>query len=492
MIALVERWYAFGPWILVIAVIWRQFGWRRALPIAVGGWAITFAAEWASTAGPGVPFGPYSYRSSGLAHDWRVLGVPLFDSLSFTWLAFSTYLLAGRCGARGARRLLVAALAMAAIDVVVDPVALRGAHWWLGSIYSYPAHTGVWYGVSALNYLGWFVVGLALQLWLAFWLSDRPQAGRSVATMVAALLLAGVVVQSGVLSITLGIEPSEILSVALLLVLALVARGTGAPARLGQTPGLLIACALGSESRAVRRALGRGWVAQPQGHHLRWSRRRDPQVEVWETGLGLAAARAAAEGATQARAVLVAGFGGACSLDWEVGSVAVGSRLLDAEGVWRDLDGSTHDRLTSVPAGRSALLASSRAAVDSPAERTALSRRGVDIVDMETAAWLGTPAGTKQRRVGCLRVVTDTLQSPLGVAATLVEPGASAPSPLRLARLLILHPGAVATIIRIGRSQRLATAALSRAVALAVPLLLEAGQTEPAAALGDVVGGTAP
>jgi hypothetical protein len=116
----------------------------------------------------------------------------------------------------------------------------------------------------------------------------------------------------------------------------------------------------------------------------------------------------------------------------------------------------------------------------------------VDIVDMETAAWLGTPAGTEQRRVGCLRVVTDTLQSPLGVAATLVEPGASAASPLRLARLLILHPGAVVTLIRIGRSQRLATAALSRAVALAVPLLLEAGQTEPAAALGDVVGGTAP
>jgi hypothetical protein len=208
--------------------------------------------------------------------------------------------------------------------------------------------------------------------------------------------------------------------------------------------------------------------------------------------MGLAAARAAAEEAAQAGAVLVAGFGGACSLDWEVGSVGVGSRLLDPEGVWRDLDGGAHDRLTSVQAGRSALLATSRAAVDSPAERTALSRRGVDIVDMETAAWLGTPGSTKQRRVGCLRVVTDTLQSPLGVAATLVERGASEPSPLRLARLLILHPGALATLSRIGRSQRLATAALGRAVGLAVPAMLEAVQTDPEAALGEVFGGTVP
>ncbi|MGC1185616.1 MAG: carotenoid biosynthesis protein, partial [Candidatus Dormiibacterota bacterium] len=483
--ALVSRWYAFGPWLLVILLIWRQFGWRRALPVAVGGWAITFAAEWASTSGPGIPFGSYSYRSAGLSQDWRVLGVPVFDSLSFTWLAFCAYLLARRCGARGPRRLLLAALAMVAIDVVVDPVALRGAHWWLGSIYWYPAHTGVWYGVSALNYLGWLVVALALQLWLAFWLSDRPHSESSLVTAVAAVLLAGVLLQSAVLAIGLGIGFSELLAVFLLLALALLARGTASPAVRGQSPGLLIACALAAESRAVRGALGRGWAAQSHGRQLRWSRRGDAEVEIWEIGLGLAAATDASVRVPQASTILVAGFAGACSPGWEVGEVAIGSQVLDPEGVWRDLDAVSYDHLTAVRAGRPARLASSRLAVDSATERKALSQGGVDLVDMETSAWADGHAGSR-RRLAALRVVTDTPQAPLGAAATLVEPGSSGPSPLRVAQLLVRHPGALTTMVKLGRGQRIAVVALTRAVALAVPVLMEVDgiDQEPAAPLG--------
>ncbi|MGC1193785.1 MAG: carotenoid biosynthesis protein, partial [Candidatus Dormiibacterota bacterium] len=245
MAALISRWYVFGPWILVVGLIWRQFGWRRALPIALGGWLVAFAAEWASTSGPGVPFGVYAYRNGGLAQDWRLLGVPLFDSLSFTWLAFCTYTVAGWLGARGARRLFLGALAMVAIDVVVDPVALRGAQWWLGSIYSYPAHAGVWYGVSWLNYVGWLVVGLALQLWLGFWLGgQRP--GRRPTPVVAVLLLAGVMVQSSVLAIVLGIAPSAVPAVVLLAGLAFAARGFRAPASESDQPLVVVACALSS------------------------------------------------------------------------------------------------------------------------------------------------------------------------------------------------------------------------------------------------------
>ncbi|MGA8426929.1 MAG: carotenoid biosynthesis protein, partial [Candidatus Dormiibacterota bacterium] len=259
---LLSRWYAFGPWILVMVLIWRQYGWRRALAVALGGWLITFAAEWASTAGPGIPFGPYAYRGQGLLHDWRISGVPLFDSLSFTWLAFCTYLLTGALGARGARRLLLAALAMVALDVVVDPVALRGASWWLGSIYSYPHGAGVWYGVSALNYLGWLVVGLALQLWLGLWLSG-PRDGSLVEVAISALLLAGVMVESAVLAVILGIAPSAVLALALLVGMAFAARGVGSLVAPRSVPLVLVACALASEARAVRRALGPGWVDQP-------------------------------------------------------------------------------------------------------------------------------------------------------------------------------------------------------------------------------------
>ncbi|MGC2191359.1 MAG: carotenoid biosynthesis protein, partial [Candidatus Dormiibacterota bacterium] len=253
---------------MIILVIWRQFGWRRALPIALGGWLIAFAAEWGSTVGPGVPFGVYAYRSLGLAHDWRVLGVPLFDSLSFTWLAYCTYTLAGWLGARGARRLVLGALAMVAIDVVVDPVALRGAQWWLGSIYSYPAHAEVWYGVSALNYLGWLVVGLALQLWLAFWLGGL-RAGNRLGLAISAVLVAGVMAQSAVLAIVLGIGASALLAATLLVGVGIGARGLRSPAPAAGRPLLLVVCALGSEARAVRRALGSGRVGRPVAEHLR-------------------------------------------------------------------------------------------------------------------------------------------------------------------------------------------------------------------------------
>ena len=46
------------------------------------------------------------------------------------------------------------------IDVVIDPVALRGDRWFLGRIYEYPS-PGVYFGVPLSNFLGWGVVGLA-------------------------------------------------------------------------------------------------------------------------------------------------------------------------------------------------------------------------------------------------------------------------------------------------------------------------------------------
>jgi len=45
------------------------------------------------------------------------------------------------------------------IDVVIDPVALRGEQWFLGRVYYY-ADPGIHFGVPLANYLGWVVVGL--------------------------------------------------------------------------------------------------------------------------------------------------------------------------------------------------------------------------------------------------------------------------------------------------------------------------------------------
>ena len=481
MAPLVSRWYAFGPWILVVVLIWRQFGWRRALPIALGGWLIAFAAEWASTSGPGVPFGVYAYRNGGLAHDWRLLGVPLFDSLSFTWLAFCTYTVAGWLGARRARRLVLGALAMVAIDVVVDPVALRGAQWWLGSIYSYPAHAGVWYGVSWLNYVGWLVVGLALQLWLGFWLGgQRLVRGRVPAVVV--VLLAGVMAQSAALATVLGIAPSALLAVVLLAGLAFAARGLRSPAPPSGQPLVVVACALGSEAKAVRRALGPGWVGRPVAEHVRWSRRRQPAVEVWETGMGPAAAAAAARLAPSGAAILVAGVGGSCSDDWTLGSVGIGSRVLAEDSSWLELDPAVCAQLISAHAGRAVQLGSRSAPVERADGRAALAAQGVAIVEMESAAWLTGRPRRVTGPVAALRVVVDTPTAPLGPASDLVAPGASGPSPTRVARLILTRPGSLGMLIRVGRCQRLALDSLGHSVDIAVPVMTRMAAEVP---LGD-------
>lgn len=467
---MLARWYTFAPWILVTLLVWRQYGWRRALAVALGGWLIAFGAEWASTAGPGIPFGTYAYRGSGLLHDWRILGVPVFDSLSFTWLAFCTYVLTGALGARGGRRLVLAALAMVAIDVVVDPVALRGASWWLGSIYSYPHGAGVWYGVSALNYLGWLVVGLALQLWLGLWLSG-PRDESRLEVGISVLLVAGVMAESAILALRLGVAPSAVVALALLAGLAISARGVGFLAASRSEPAVLVACALASEARAVRRVLGSGWTDRPAAGYRRWSRRRDPRVEVWETGLGLAAAARAASHARASAAILVAGVGGATRGGWPIGSVGVASRVLDQESRWWQLDAEIHDRLVAAGVGHTASLSSRKQATDDDAERAELAAAGVDIVDMETAEWAqALPVGANPA-LAALRSVVDTPTMQLGVASTLLEPGAVAASPLKIARLLLLKPASLGQLGQLQRRQRLALISLGQAVALAVSVL---------------------
>jgi putative membrane protein len=54
------------------------------------------------------------------------------------------------------------------IDVIIDPVALRGDRWFLGLIYGYPA-PGLYFGIPLMNFVGWAVVGfIALSIYFMF------------------------------------------------------------------------------------------------------------------------------------------------------------------------------------------------------------------------------------------------------------------------------------------------------------------------------------
>ncbi|HXF91574.1 MAG TPA: carotenoid biosynthesis protein [Nitrospiraceae bacterium] len=157
-------------------------------------WATAFACEFSSTR-IGVPFGRYSYTGATVGQELYLADIPFMDSLSFTFLLYASYCLAllfllpthqgNRTGKTAATKRilpplvfdpivrsswptrLLTALFFAFIDVVIDPVALRGDRWFLGKIYDYP-DAGIHFGVPIANYIGWMIVGLiALSLFVS-------------------------------------------------------------------------------------------------------------------------------------------------------------------------------------------------------------------------------------------------------------------------------------------------------------------------------------
>ncbi len=177
----------------------RGLGARRAAALTGIVWAVAFAAEWTSTR-VGFPFGPYVYTEATRGQELFLGNVPFMDSLSFTFLAWASYALAlalTRAPGRGdapsvARRtapraLAVAVAAFVLIDVIIDPLAVRGDRWFLGKIFEYP-HGGAYFGVPLCNFGGWAVVGaLGFALYAA--LDRRWEArGRSLPGRAAAAL----------------------------------------------------------------------------------------------------------------------------------------------------------------------------------------------------------------------------------------------------------------------------------------------------------------
>jgi putative membrane protein len=97
---------------------------------------------------------------------------------------------------------MTTALFFACIDMVIDPVALRGDRWFLGKIYYYPDH-GMHFGVPLANYVGWAVVGL-ISLSIYFRLDRRlPQMPLPTDDSVTVQLLLGVGLYYGVLAFNL-------------------------------------------------------------------------------------------------------------------------------------------------------------------------------------------------------------------------------------------------------------------------------------------------
>lgn len=152
------------PYVFVFLLVYlvaavRDLGPRRALAFTGWAWGVAFLAEYSSTRN-GVPFGLYHYTGATRGQELFLANVPLMDSLSFTFLAYAAFSLARLLldRRRGPAVVLLSAFLMMLLDVVIDPLAVRGDRWFLGRIFYYP-EGGLYFGVPLSNFLGWLVVG---------------------------------------------------------------------------------------------------------------------------------------------------------------------------------------------------------------------------------------------------------------------------------------------------------------------------------------------
>jgi len=171
---IVFRYYVFLFLIFFLISSALTFGIRKTLVLFFITWFIAFVAEFSSTR-IGIPFGDYYYIPSTQNQELWISNIPFMDSLSFTFLAYASYTLSlffflrpstDRKGflqdnesIRHSFRVLgLSVVFFVLLDVVIDPLALRGDRWFLGKIYGYPSE-GVYFGVPVSNFIGWAVVG---------------------------------------------------------------------------------------------------------------------------------------------------------------------------------------------------------------------------------------------------------------------------------------------------------------------------------------------
>jgi len=172
----------------------RLLGWKRTGVFFGITWVTALVCEFSSTR-IGFPFGDYFYNGSTVGQELYLFNIPFMDSLSFTFLLYASYclgllfVLPVAYGSQSTpwtvswRRalswpvILLTCMFFMFIDIVIDPVALRGDRWFLGLIYGYP-DPGLYFGVPIANFLGWFVVGfLAMsgyRLVVHWWTSLPP------------------------------------------------------------------------------------------------------------------------------------------------------------------------------------------------------------------------------------------------------------------------------------------------------------------------------
>ena len=179
--------YSFLVCYLVFAIY--HLGVKKAFLFLAGTYLIAFLAEYSSTRN-GFPFGIYTYVEETRTRELWISNVPFWDSLSFVFLSYFSFVVAASAkfprdlerGFAAFETPIIGGILMMLLDIVIDPMALRGEHWFLVRVYFYP-NGGPYFGVTIANFIGWFVVGFFSQ-WIfqrvGFWTPKRSLGSKFV------------------------------------------------------------------------------------------------------------------------------------------------------------------------------------------------------------------------------------------------------------------------------------------------------------------------
>lgn len=172
--------YVFAFLVCFLFAAITQMGLKRTAVFTVSAYLIAFLSEYSSTRN-GFPYGMYHYIDTTRNQELWISNIPFMDSLSYTFLSYFSIQMAVfffaplkwkgwdvRCVVtheirRSKQVLFLSPLLFMSLDVIIDPVSLRGSQWFLGQIYFYP-EKGIHWGVPLSNYLGWYIVGFGIIL----------------------------------------------------------------------------------------------------------------------------------------------------------------------------------------------------------------------------------------------------------------------------------------------------------------------------------------
>ena len=215
LLTLLRRWYVVAFLVGYFATSIPERGVKATLRFFVIASVVAFGAEYTSTH-TGFPFGHYAYTGDTRGDELYLSNVPAFVPVSYAVMIYAGRSIATYLTRSKTALVVFGAIATMSVDLVVDPVAVRGSHWFLGNLFHY-AHHGPWFGVPLTNFAGWVLTAAVV-------LAIEEAFGRREAVAPArrgVLLAAGVVAFNVILAFAIGAVAVGFASLAVVGIMAL-------------------------------------------------------------------------------------------------------------------------------------------------------------------------------------------------------------------------------------------------------------------------------